>query len=95
MPFASAKILSVTSPALGEEHHYALEEPAVPPKGSLVVSSGNSVRPIHLFGYHCDHDYCFGLPAGRGAECTINITAQPQDHGSLIEAPRHHGGGGA
>ena len=33
-------------------------------QGSLVISfrSGNSVRPIHLFGHYFDHDYYFELP---------------------------------
>src|SRR5215813_761780 len=30
----------------------------------MVFGSGTSVRPMHLFGLNCDHDYQSGLPVG-------------------------------
>ena len=35
----------------------------------------NSVRPMHLFGHNCDHDYYFELPR-EGERDTQSIGAQ-------------------
>ena len=48
---------------------------AFPTVGSLVIvfQVRNSVRPMHLFGRTCDHDYYFELPC-EGERDTQSIT---------------------
>jgi hypothetical protein len=60
----SVKVFATTLlHALEQERHFALVDGfAVPSKARIViVQVGNSVRPMHLFGRNCAHDYYFKL----------------------------------
>jgi hypothetical protein len=43
-------------------------------QGSLVIFRSASIRPIHLFDQHFDHDYLFKLPL-QGAGCPFTWSA--------------------
>jgi hypothetical protein len=56
--------LSTLPHALEEERHFALAEKQwpVPTKArSQSIQVRISIRPMHLFGHNCDHDYYFEL----------------------------------
>src|SRR5215475_15248058 len=44
-----------------------------------------SIRPMHLFGHNCDHDYYFGLPR-KGERDAQSITRCSTEHHSLVRA---------
>src|SRR6516162_8906264 len=71
------KLFSSTLPlALEEERHFALVE-SLPYQAWLARNrfrSGFSIRPMHLFGHNCDHDYYFGLLPEGGAGCPIKFS---------------------
>ena len=63
MPTPVKHFSSTLRHALGEERHFALVEelPYQPRLARNRFRSAISIRPMHLFGHNCDHDYYFEL----------------------------------
>ena len=77
MSAAVKHFLSGRVRALETERHFALVEGVAcanlkPARNRF--SGQDSVRPMHLFGPNCDHDYYFELPREGGAGYPINYS---------------------
>ena len=80
--------LSALLPALKEERHFALLDGFAFSNRRLARNRfqvRNSVRPMHLFGRTCDHDYYFELPC-EGERDTQSITRCWTAHHGLVRA---------
>jgi hypothetical protein len=76
-----------------EERHFALIGGAAFSSRRLAVivfQVKNSVRPMHLFGHTCDHDYYFELPAKESKtpnrNANWNLSAKIEDRRSVAIA---------
>jgi hypothetical protein len=79
----------VRHPLYTKRHFALVEKPTCQPTTArLVILSGqNSVRPMHLFGRYCDHDYQFELLA-RGAGAHSIARCSTTHRGDFRVAPR-------
>src|ERR1700722_9320317 len=87
--------LSVLLRALRRARHFALVESSCPcfcstNQGSLVICfrSGQSVRPMHLFGQTFDHDYYFELPREGERDTQSIARCSTSHHGDFRAFPR-------
>src|SRR5215510_4378168 len=83
--------LSTLPHALEEERHFALSEKQlpVPTKArSQSIQVRIPIRPMHLFGHNCDHDYYFRLPVKREWDAQSITRCSSTHHRDFRAVPR-------